>query len=75
MSAQSWATIRGTMVRDPDGRDEPWLKVFASLPAVGNIMGCPGEVLAVFEPPLCPLPVLAVAPCWTWGHCGCMTSS
>ena len=61
VSAQSWATIRGTVVRDPNGRGEPWLKVFAGHPAVGNIMGWPCEVLPVFQQPLCSLPVLAVA--------------
>ena len=25
VSAQSWATLRGTMVRGPDGQSEPWL--------------------------------------------------
>ena len=49
------------MVRDPGGRGEPWLKVFASHPAVRNIMGWPCEVLPVFQQPLCSLPVLAVA--------------
>ena len=61
MSAQSWATIRGTMVRDSAGHDEPWLKVFVGHPAVGSIMGWPREVLPVFQQPLCSLPVLAVA--------------
>ena len=61
VSAQSWATSRGTLVRDPDGRGEPWLKMFASHPAVGNITGWPREVLPVFQQPLCSLPVLAVA--------------
>ena len=61
VSAQSWATIRGTMVRDRDGRGEPWLKVFASHRAVQNIMGWPREVLPVFQQPLCSLPILALA--------------
>ena len=26
LSEQLWPTIRGTMVRDPDRHDEPWLK-------------------------------------------------
>ena len=39
MSAQSWATIRGTMVRDSAGHDEPWLKGFVSHPAVGSNHG------------------------------------
>ena len=59
--AQSWATVRGTMVRAPDGQSDPWLQVFADHPAVGNIMGWPREVLPVFQQPLCSLPVLAVA--------------
>ena len=46
---QSWAFIRGTMVRDSDGHDEPWLKVFVVLPAVGSVMGWPGDVLPVFH--------------------------
>ena len=61
VSAQSWATIRGTMVRDSAGHDKPWLKVFAGHPAIGSIMGWHREVLAVFQQPLCSLPVLAVA--------------
>ena len=61
VSTQSWATIRGTMVRDSDGHGEPWLKVFVGHPAVGGIMGWPREVLPVFQQPLCSLPVLAVA--------------
>ena len=28
VSADAWATIWGTMVRNPDGHDKPWLKVF-----------------------------------------------
>ena len=61
VSAQSSATIRGTMVRNSDGHEEPWLKVFVGHPAVGSIMGLPREVLPVFQQPLCSLPVLAVA--------------
>ena len=61
VSAQSWATVRGTMVRGPDGQSDPWLRVFADHPVVGNIMGWPREVLPVLQQPLCGLPVLAVA--------------
>ena len=61
VSAQSGATVRGTMVRGPDGQTEPWLRVFADHPAVGNIMGWPREVLPVLQQPLCNLPVLALA--------------
>ena len=61
VSAQSWASIRGTMVRDSDGHNEPWLKVFVGFLAVGSVMGWPGDVLPVFQQPLCSLPVLAVA--------------
>ena len=61
MCAQSWATVRGTMVRGPDGPSEPWLQVFADHPAVGNILGWPREVPPVLQQPLCNLPVLAVA--------------
>ena len=60
-SAQSRTTIRGTMVRNPDGHDEPWLKMFVSHPAVRTIMGWPSDVLPVFQQLLCSLPVLAVA--------------
>ena len=59
--AQSWAMASGTMVRDPDGHSDSWLRVYADHPAVGNIMGWPREVLPVFQQPLCNLPVLAVA--------------
>ena len=55
VSAQSWATIRGTMVCNPDGHDEPWLKVFVGHPATGSIMGWPSDVLSVFLQPLCSL--------------------
>ena len=61
VSAQSRATIRGTMVRDLEGHGEPWLQVFANHPADGNIMGSPREGLPVLQQPLCSLPVLAVA--------------
>ena len=61
VSAQSWATVRGTMVRSLDGRSEPLLHLFADHPAVGSIMGWPREVLPVLQQPLCNLPVLAVA--------------
>ena len=61
VSAHSWATVRGTMVRGPDGHSDPWLQVFVDHPAVGNIMGWPREVLPVLQQPLCSLPVLAVA--------------
>ena len=63
VSAQSWATIRSTMVCDLDGHDEPWLKVFVRHPAVGSVMGWPSDVLLlpVFQQLLCSLPVLAVA--------------
>ena len=61
VSAQSWAKVRGTMVRDPDGQSDPWLHVYSNHPAVGNVMGWPREVLPVFQHPLCGLPVLAVA--------------
>ena len=61
VSAQSWAVVRGTMVRGPDGQSDPWLQVYANHPAVGNVMGWPREVLPVFQQPLCNLPVLAVA--------------
>ena len=60
VSAHSRATIRGTMVCNPDGHDEPWLKVFVGHPAIGSIMGPPSDVLPVFQEPLCSLPVLAV---------------
>ena len=61
VSAQSWAMVRGTMVRGPDGQSDPWLHVYADHPAVGNVMGWPREVLPVFQHPLCSLLVLAVA--------------
>ena len=61
VSAQSWATIRGTMVRRSDGQGEPWLQVFANRPAVGNFTDSPREVLPVLQQPPRSLPVLAVA--------------
>ena len=61
VSAQSWATVRGTMVRGPDGQNVSWLQVYTNHPAVGNVMGWPREVLPVFQQPLCGLPILAVA--------------
>ena len=39
VSAQSWAAVRGTMVRGPDGQSDPWLQVYADHPVVGNIIG------------------------------------
>ena len=59
--AQSWALVRGTMVRSPDGQSEPWLQVYANHPAMGNVMRCPLEVLPDLQQPLCSLPILAVA--------------
>ena len=35
VSAQSWALVRGTKVRSPDGQSDPWLQVYANHPAVG----------------------------------------
>ena len=61
VSAWSWAMVRGTMVRGPDGQSHSSLQVYADHPAVGNIIGWPQEVLLVFQQPLCNLPVLAVA--------------
>ena len=61
MSAQSWATIHGTMVSDSGGQGEPWLQVCVSHGALANIMGWAREVLPVLEQPLFSLPVLAVA--------------
>ena len=61
VSAQSSATVRGTMVRGLDGQDDSWLQVYANHPAVANVMGWPREVLPVFQQPLCGLPILAVA--------------
>ena len=61
VSAQSWATVRGTMVRGSDAPREPSLQVFVDHPPVRNIMGWPREVLPVLQKPLCSLPVLAVA--------------
>ena len=60
VSPRFWATVRGTMVRGPDGHREPWLQVFADHPVVGNILGWPRELLPVLQQPLCNLPVLAV---------------
>ena len=61
VSAQSWALVRGTKVRSPDGQSDPLLQVYANHPAVGNVMGWPREVLPVLQQPLCSLPILAVA--------------
>ena len=61
VSAQSWAMVSGIMVRGPDSQSDPWLQVYADHPAVGSVMGCPREVLPVFQQPLCNLLVLAVA--------------
>ena len=47
VSAQSWALVRGTMVRSLDGKSDPWLQVYANHPPVGNVMGWPREVLPV----------------------------
>ena len=49
VSAQSWAMVRGTIVRGPDGQSDPWLQVYADHPAVGNIMGWPREVCRSFS--------------------------
>ena len=61
VSAQSWAIMRGTMVRGPDGQSDTWLQVYADHPVVRNILGWPREVLPVFQQPLCNLPVLVVS--------------
>ena len=49
------------MVRGSDSHREPWLQVFASHPAVGNIKGWPCEVVPVLQQAMCNLPVLVVA--------------
>ena len=51
VSQQFLATVRGTMVRGPDGQSEPYLRVFGDHPAVGNVMGWPREVLPVLRQP------------------------
>ena len=61
VSAQSWTTVRGTIVRNPDGQSDSWLQVYTNHPAVWNVMGWPRQVLPVFQHPLCGLPILAVA--------------
>ena len=61
VSGQSWATVRGTMVRGPNGQSHSWPQVYANHPAVGNVMGWAREVLPVLQQPLCGLPILAVA--------------
>ena len=38
VSAQSWALVRGTMVRSPDGQSDPWFQLYASHPALKNVM-------------------------------------
>ena len=57
VSAQSWAQVRGSKVRSPDGQGDPWLQVYANYPAVGNVMGWSREVLPVLQQPLCSLPI------------------
>ena len=49
------------MVRNSDGHDEPWLKVFVGHLAVRSITGWPRDVPPIFQQPLCSLRVLAVA--------------
>ena len=61
VSAQSWALMRCTMVRSPDGHSDTRLQVYANHPAVGNVMGRPREVLPVLQQPLSSLLILAVA--------------
>ena len=60
VSAQSSATICGTMVRGSDGQSQPWLLVSADHLAVENSKGSLCELLPVLQPLLCNLPVLAV---------------
>ena len=52
VSTQSWATVRGTLVRGPGGQSDPWLQLYADHPALGNVLGGPREVLPVFQEPL-----------------------
>ena len=47
LSAQSWAIIRSTVVRESDAHDKPWLKVYVRLLAVGRITRWLGSVLPV----------------------------
>ena len=61
VSAQFWATIRGTMVRDFNGHDEPWLKVLVGHLVAGSIMSWRREAMPVLQQQLCSLPVLVVA--------------
>ena len=73
VSAQSWATVRGTMVRDSDDCDEPWLKVFVGLLAAASVFRA-GRVVCCRSADSCcalfrswPWPQ-----CWSWGNCRCM---
>ena len=75
VSAQSWATVRGTMGRDPDSQSDFWLQLYTNHPAVGYVMGWPHEVLPVPQQPLCGLPILAVAVVLDVVRCACMTGS
>ena len=61
VSAQLWATVRGTLMRAPDGQNDSWLQVYTNHPAVGSVMGWPRGELPVFQQPLCGLPIPAVA--------------
>ena len=61
MSAQLWATVRGTMARNSDGHDDPWHTVFVGLPAARSVVDSPAGVLPVLQQALCSLPVLVVA--------------
>ena len=74
-SAQSWATIHDTIVRNPHGHEEPWLKVFLGHPAAGSIMGWPSDVLLVVQRRSAPSWFWRWPPCWAWENCGCMTGS
>ena len=75
VSAQSWATVRGTMVRSPDGRSEPWLQVFTDHPAVGNVTGWPVKYCRSTSNRCGTSQFWRWPHCLMWGRCGCMTGS
>ena len=75
VSAHSWAQVRGTKVRSPEGQSDPWLQVYAAIQLWGTSWAGLARCCRSFSN-LC-----AVSQSWrwlsylTWVHCGCMTGS
>ena len=73
--AQSWATVRGTMVRGPDGQSESWLQVYADRPLWGTSWAGLARCCRSFNSLYATSRSWRQPSCSTWGRCDSMTGS